>query len=254
MRHELRNAAVPSVRRAGYAVMWRLLFGVLSGLLVLGGCADPSPDAETVVLVHGLGRTSRSLLYLESRLGREGYRVVPFDYPSTTHPVEQLVDSLRVAVRSCCGEDPSNVHFVTHSLGGILVRSLLEGDSSYSGHVVMLSPPNQGSEIVDAFSPSPLLASLVGPAGVSLGTDSTSVPNRLGPVRFSLGVVAGDRSLTRVGSWLIPGPDDGLVGVEQTRVEGLSDFKVVPATHTTIMNRPDVAAAIVSFLQTGRFE
>lgn len=142
----------------------------------------------------------------------------------------------------------------THSLGGILVRSLLAGDTTYAGRVVMLSPPNQGSEIIDAFAPSPLLGSLVGPAGMTLGTDSASVPRRLGPVDFSLGVIAGDRSLTSVGSWLIPGPDDGLVGVEQARVEGLSDFLVVPATHTMIMNRPETVAAVLSFLSRGRFE
>lgn len=89
---------------------------------------------------------------------------------------------------------------------------------------------------------------------MTLGTDSASVPRRLGPVDFSLGVIAGDRSLTSVGSWLIPGPDDGLVGVEQARVEGLSDFLVVPATHTMIMNRPETVAAVLSFLSRGRFE
>lgn len=231
-----------------------LLAVALCVLPLLGGCTKATPDAETVVLVHGLGRTSRSLFYLETRLEREGFRVVPFDYPSTTHPLEQLVDSLRTAVGDCCGANPNGVHFVTHSMGGILVRSLLAGDSAYAGRVVMLSPPNQGSEIIDAFSPSPLLSSLVGPAGIALGTDSTSAPRRLGPVHFSLGIVAGDRSLTRVGSWLIPGPDDGLVGVEQTRVEGLSDFLVVPTSHTMIMNRPETADAVIDFLVRGHFQ
>ena len=231
-----------------------LLVSAVCLAAVSAGCWEPAEDAETVVLVHGLGRTSNSLLVLETQLRREGYRVVPFDYPSTTRPIEQLVDSLRTAVDACCGAASQDVHFVTHSMGGILVRGLLAGDSLYSGRVVMLSPPNQGSEIVDAFFPSPLLASLVGPAGIALGTDSTSVPRRLGPVHFSLGVIAGDRSLSRVGSWLIPGPDDGVVGVEQTRVDGLSDFLVVPASHTMIMNRPETAAAVISFLATGQFE
>ena len=224
-------------------------------LVAAAACADVPEDADPVILVHGLGRTSRSLTYLETRLRREGFRVVSFDYPSRTEPIEVLVDSLRSVVAGCCLQEASEVHFVTHSMGGILVRSLLAEDSTrHVGRVVMLSPPNQGSEVVDAFASSPLLVALLGPAGASLGTDSASVPRQLGPVRFPLGVVVGNRSLTRVGSWLIPGADDGLVGVEQARVDGLADFLVVPSTHTTIMNRPETADAVLSFLRFGRFE
>jgi len=168
--------------------------------------------------------------------------------------MERLVDSLASVVSGCCEEDAQRVHFVTHSLGGVVVRSYLSGGvEPHEGRVVMLSPPNQGSEIVDAFSDSPLLMSLLGPAGAQLGTDSASISRRLGPVRFALGIIAGDRSVLPLGSWLIPGPDDGLVGVDQTRVAGASDFMVVPATHTFIMNRSDVAEAVVAFLNTGQF-
>jgi hypothetical protein len=118
----------------------------------------------------------------------------------------------------------------------------------------MLSPPSQGSELVDAFADSPLLRSILGPAGSRLGTDSASIPNQLGDVRFSLGIITGDRSLNPLGSWLIPGPDDGKVGVDRANIEGAADFKVVSATHTFIMNRRDVAEEIVHFLRHGRFE
>ena len=202
----------------------------------MGSAGHPGrwSSSRIVSAARGSGR-SRSTIRLPPRL-------------------ETLVDSLGTVVDGCC-EPPESVHFVTHSLGGILVRSLLEGQSdTYRGRVVMLAPPNQGSEIIDAFSPSPLLVSLLGPAGAALGTDSLSVPSRLGPVRFPLGIIVGDVSLTRLGSWLVPGPDDGLVGVEQARVEGQTDFLVLPTTHTTIMNQPETAAAVVSFLRTGRFE
>lgn len=191
---------------------------------------------------------------LASRIQKAGYQVVTFGYPSTSEPMEVLVDSLGKALIECCAGDPSGVHFVTHSLGGVLVRSYLsDRPGVHTGRVVMLSPPSQGSEIIDAFADSPMLRSFLGPSGSRLGTDSASIAKQLGPVTFNLGIITGDRSLNPIGSWLIPGPDDGKVGVESAKVEGAADFLVLPATHTFIMNRRDVADETVYFLQHGRF-
>ncbi|NJD10408.1 MAG: alpha/beta hydrolase [Gemmatimonadetes bacterium] len=225
------------------------------GLLALaaGSCAPPAPpDAKTVVLVHGLGRTRASMALLGRRLGDAGYRVVNVGYPSTRLPMEALVDTLRARLVECCPE-PERVHFVTHSMGGIVVRRYLaEYSPEHQGRVVMLSPPSQGSEVIDVFSDSPLLRRLLGPSGAALGTDSSSIPSRLGPARFQLGVITGSRSVNPINSWLIPGPDDGKVAVARARVAGAA-FLVVPATHPFIMNRRDVAREVVSFLRTGRF-
>ena len=223
-------------------------------LWVPSGCSSPPPDgAETIIVVHGLGRTSASMAILVSRLKLAGFRVVSFGYPSTSEPMEALVDRLHTEVEVCCADEAEPVHFVTHSMGGVLVRSYLDRRPGlHLGRVVMLSPPNQGSEIIDAFADSPLLQRIVGPAGSQLGT--TGFVSQLGPVRFDLGIVTGDRSMNPLGSWLIPGPDDGKVGVEQARVEGATDFMVVSATHTFIMNRGTVAEEVVHFLRNGRFE
>jgi pimeloyl-ACP methyl ester carboxylesterase len=168
--------------------------------------------------------------------------------------MEALVDRLQVEVARCCGNEAKTVHFVTHSMGGVLVRSYVsQQPEAHGGRVVMLSPPSQGSEVVDAFADSPLLRSVLGPAGSRLGTDSASIPSQLGAIRFRLGIITGDRSLNPLGSWLIPGPDDGKVGVERAKIEGAADFKVVPATHTFIMNRRDVAEEVVHFLRHGQF-
>ena len=226
---------------------------LLSALMILLGCFPGPPDgAETVVVVHGLGRTPASMSVLEYRLEAEGYRVVSFGYPSRSGPIEELVELLEREVGRCC--EAETVHFVTHSMGGILVRSYLaEMEEPHGGRVVMLSPPAGGSELIDAFEDSPLLRLVLGPAGAELGTDSTDVAGRFGPVRFSLGVITGDRSFNPVTSWIIPGPDDGKVGVDNARVEGAADFLVVPATHTFIMNRTDVAEAVLRFLADGKF-
>lgn len=221
------------------------------------GCSPPPPDgAETVIVLHGLRRTSTSMAILEARLEDAGFRVVSFGYPSTSEPMESLVDQLEDAIALCCPEHADEVHFVTHSMGGVLVRSYLsQRPEPHLGRVVMLSPPSQGSEIVDAFSDSPRLRALfVGPAASQLGTDSAGIAKQLGPVRFDLGIITGDRSLSPIGSWLIPGPDDGKVGVDRAKVEGAADFLVISATHTFIMNRRDVAQEVVHFLRLGRFE
>ena len=234
-----------------------LLMPVTCGLLwAASGCSSPPPDgAESVIVVHGLGRTPASMSILVSRLKNAGFRVVSFGYPSTSESMEALVERLQAEVESCCGNEPEAVHFVTHSMGGVLVRSYLsQQPGPHQGRVVMLSPPSQGSEIIDAFSDSPLLHSLLGPAGSQLGTDPEGIPNQLGPVRFGLGIIAGDRSMNPLGSWLIPGPDDGKVAVERARVDGATDFMVVSATHTFIMNRRDVADEVVRFLRQGRFQ
>ncbi len=238
-------------------VIRKLLVTVTCALLwILSGCSPPPPSgAESVIVVHGLGRTSASMTILVSRLKNAGFRVVSFGYPSTSEPMEALVNRLQAEVERCCRAEAEAVHFVTHSMGGVLVRSYLDRQpEAHQGRVVMLSPPNQGSEIIDAFADSPLLQRIVGPAGSQLGTDSAGIPSQLGPVRFGLGIVTGDRSMNPLASWLIPGPDDGKVGVDRARVEGATDFMVVSATHTFIMNRRDVAEEVVHFLRNGRFE
>lgn len=225
--------------------------GLASGILP----GSPAPEgAPPVVLAHGLGRTPASMAILAARLEEAGFRVVRFGYPSRSEPIEALVDRLRDEVERCCGDDARRVHFVTHSMGGVLVRSYLSRrPEPHEGRVVMLSPPNRGSEIVDAFADSDLLRSFLGPAGSRLGTRSDGIADQLGPVRFSLGIITGRRSMNPIGSWLIPGPDDGTVGVERANVEGSSSFLVLPATHTFIMNRRDVADEVVHFLRHGRF-
>jgi len=207
-----------------------------------------------VVLVHGLGRRPVSMAPLGRNLVEAGFRVVNLGYPSWTESADSLVGLLADSVASCCSYAGNEVNFVTHSLGGILVRKYLEESSpDHVGRVVMLSPPNGGSEIIDFVRTVPGLRALLGPTGATLGTDSTSLPNRLGPVRFQLGVITGDRSLNPVYSWLIPGPDDGKVSVERARIEGVEQFLVVPFSHSFIMNREPIRVEIATFLLEGTF-
>lgn len=192
---------------------------------------------------------------LAARLAREGYAVVNIDYPSTRQRIAALTEHVLADKLSAIAARAATLHFVTHSMGGILVRHYLAHHRLPGlGRVVMLSPPNQGSEVVDTLRDNALFRWLHGPAGQELGTDPMSVPRQLGPVDFDLGVITGNRVIEPWLAWMIPGESDGKVSVESARVEGMRDFLVVPYSHTFIMQRETVIEHVVRFLRTGRFE
>ena len=224
----------------------------------VAGDAESSASAEaqaTVVLLHGLGRTARSMTAMAEALADAGYRVENIDYPSTDHPFEELLDIVGAEIERCCITKDSKTDFVTHSLGGIILRAYAKRTGAeHIGRAVMLSPPSRGSELVDELRDITLFQWITGPAGQQLGTDPNSVPSNLGPVNFEVGVITGDATLNPLYSWLIPGPDDGKVSVDRARVSGMADFIVLPHSHPFIMNSEEVIRQTVHFLRHGRFD
>lgn len=209
-----------------------------------------------MVLLHGMGRTTRSMRKIETQLVREGFRVVNVAYPSIQSPIETLATQyLGQAITTQCRQPDRKIHFVTHSLGGIVLAYYLQNHALPNlGRVVMLCPPNQGSELADRWHDNFLYRFFTGPAGQQLGTASSSLPNSLGAVTFELGVIAGDRTMNPFTSAIIPGADDGKVAVTRAKVAGMKDFLVVPRTHTFIMRDRDVINQALFFINNGFFK
>jgi pimeloyl-ACP methyl ester carboxylesterase len=212
-------------------------------------------DTEAVILLHGLTRTGRSMAKTGIILAEYGYRIINQDYPSRQHDIQFLaLKYIEQALQECDSAGIKKIHFLTHSLGGILIRYYLAVKNIEKlGKVVMLAPPNQGSEIVDKLGTWELFKRLNGPAGLQLGTDPESVPNNLGLLNFQAGIIAGDKTVNLLLSLLIPGANDGKVSVNRAKAKGMADFIVVPYTHPFIMQRSYVIQQALYFIQNGRF-
>ena len=218
----------------------------------------PGPSRPAcVILLHGLGRTSLSMAPMAHALEDAGYVAANIDYPSRFHSVEVLAPTaLGRGFERCAEAGAAPVHVVTHSMGGILVRHYLSLQPRPElGRVVMLGPPNQGSAVADRLMDQAIYREVNGPAGQQLGTGPEGIAARLGPVAFPLGVLAGNER-TAVDQWLSEGIEedsDGKVTVEEAKVEGMADFRVLAANHTFITRDPEAIAQVIHFLREGRF-
>lgn len=207
---------------------------------------------ECVILLHGLARSANSMDRMAQRLSEQGYKVLNIDYPSRAYPIEQLAEqTISDALAKC---DGMSVSFVTHSMGGILVRQFLRNHQIENlNRVVMLGPPNKGTEIVDKLGNLPGFHLVNGDAGMQLGTGALSLPNQLGRANFDVGIIAGTQSINLLLSSLIPDTDDGKVSVESTKVEGMNDHIEMPTTHVFMMRNDAVIDQVICYLKQGRF-
>jgi len=227
---------------------------LLSSLPALADLVLPrTDDGPAVVLLHGLIRSGRSMGTMSDALEEAGYRVCNINYPSRHHSIASLAaEYVAPAVSRCFPNQTAPIAFVTHSMGGIIVRQLaVERSIPSLGRVVMLGPPNAGSALVDKFQTWWLFRKINGPAGLELGTTLESTPRRLGPANFEVGIIAGTRS--QLWSRYLEGPNDGKVSIESAALEGMKDFVEVDENHTFIMRNDEAISQTIRFLRDGTF-
>lgn len=214
----------------------------------------PSEQKDTIALLHGIGQHKIVMTPLDLFLRAQGFDVINIQYPSVKQPIDRLTAAVHRELNKSGAFDAPRLHFVTHSMGGLVLRAYLSRHRPENlGRVVMLAPPNRGSEVADFLKDVWLFKSFFGPAGQELTTLARSAWAET-QVDFELGVIAGDNRLVAgLNEFIMKEPNDGLVSVESTKIHGMKDHLVTGALHATIIADPSVWTQITRFIQQGRF-
>jgi pimeloyl-ACP methyl ester carboxylesterase len=237
-----------------------IVFGVIAGAYFLVRIAPvlttDNTGAQKVVLLHGFGRSDMSMLLINSALTEAGYDVHSLEYPSIEEAPEALVKIIAKDINECCKDGAETIHFVGHSLGGLLLRDYLGRHQPENlGRVVLIGSPNKGSELADAdlgIAAQETLLNWAGPSAQALHTGPDGYAASLPAPEYTVGVIAGNRGNHMSDRWL-PTPNDGVVSVESARLDGMTDFIEVNVTHWDMRRDPVVADLVIDFLRHGKF-
>ena len=216
---------------------------------------------EVVILLHGMGRTRHSMEGLGAYLqDASEYSAIHFSYASTRDRIESHAKALRNVIRQLKGV--RKVHFVGHSMGNLVLRSFLADIESMHatetsmpdiGRIVMLAPPNNGSALARRLADNELFRIVAGTGGAELADRWPEVVRQLPTPTVDFGIIAGRSGHPLLSNPLLPGEDDLVVTIEETKLGGASDFRVAPVIHTLIMDDAEVKKYVLSFLQHGYF-
>jgi len=212
---------------------------------------------KCVILMHGLARSHHCLDKLADKLRKENYVVVNRDYPSTRKSIKTLAEEdLASMVASCSTYHPDEINFVTHSMGGIILQYYLQHHTIPHLHnIVMLSPPNHGSEVADLLKNLWLYKWMAGPAGQELTTEATSVPNQLKLTGdYHIGVITGSYSLVPFSYYIFGDGNDSAVSIKSSQTKCMKDFITISSSHPFIMKNDHAHREIIYFLKHGKFE
>ena len=208
---------------------------------------------QTVILLHGVAKSKHCMNKLGRHLQAQGYAVVNQTYPSFSDTLPVLAEKTIAQLLAKCPQDQP-VHFVTHSMGGILVRYYLAKHKVNNlGKVVMLGPPNQGSALVDILNKLDAKQHLSTQPIMQLGTHQNGLTQQIGKADFEVGIIAGKRSVNPILSLFLSGRDDGKVCVENTKLAGMKAHITLPVTHPFMMKNHQVIKQVIHFLASGDF-
>lgn len=230
-----------------------ILFLPLIGFSLLHAQQKATAKKDIVVLLHGLGKSKSSMWLLRSRLENAGFTVEAIGYHSLDRPPEQILRDVTKEINSIHVDSNQTVHFVGHSLGGLLIRAFLDSNKSQKlGRVVLIGSPSKGTPFVDHFRDEWWMK-LAGPTANALGTNEKSFPHSLHPPYYPVGVIAGVSNIIN-NEQFIPGEDDGVVPVESTKIEGMTDFIKIKTSHSMMNYNEAVAEQTIEFLRHGKFK
>jgi pimeloyl-ACP methyl ester carboxylesterase len=209
-----------------------------------------------VILLHAIARTSRSMNAMETALKTSGFATLNLDYGSRREPLDRLAGEIHSAIVDFTGTIDGPIHFVGHSMGGLLARVYLATHRPLRlGRVVMLGTPNRGSEVADLLRGLAIYRAIYGPAGQQLSTQLDATLQALPTIDYPVGIIAGNRSIDPISSsFVLPKPNDGKVSVASTKLEGMTDHIIVGASHPMLARKPLAIAQTIAFLRSGRFE
>ncbi len=211
---------------------------------------------DVVILLHGMGRSRLAMLGVSDFLDKNQYIAINKSYPSLTKTIVELAaEVLPEVIAEAESYQPRHIHFVTHSLGGIIVRQYLQEYRLPSGsRIVMIAPPNHGSEVIDHLEKLPFYEQVMAPAGKELSFKNNKIINELKQINYQVGVIAGNKSIEPWFAWMLPKPNDGKVSVASTKLSEMADHIVLPYSHPLIMREKIVWQQVLHFLQHGEFD
>jgi len=216
----------------------------------------PPMEGPAVIVLHGLGEGRSSMRPIANHLRKTlDATVLLFGYASTAATIEAHGRSLDAVVDSL--PPSARISFVGHSLGNLVVRRWMsladDGDLDRVDRMVMLGPPNRGSDLARQVGGVGVLAAFAEGAARDLVVDWPQVEPQLAMPPCEFGIVAGGRGDGSGFSPLLDGDDDAIVRVEETRLEGAGDFLLVPVHHAAMLRDDRVKRATERFLKSGRF-
>ena len=231
--------------------------------VLISSCSTPLPEYpkykatdEVVVLAHGLGRSDFAMWRLNARLKEEGYLVCTLDYSTIGESVDTVLRTTTRQIDECVFKAPK-VHFIGHSLGGLVIRSYLQQQSVLAhsqvlGKVVLMGTPNKGSELADYLDESWVMK-VGGEISQSLKTGDNTLGQQINELDIDIGVIAGTKS-ARFTKDVFDGPNDGLVSVESTKLDHMTDFIEIAVGHADMRSSEEVSKQAIHFLQHGVFD
>ena len=222
-------------------------------------CVAVGNKGDYAVLIHGLYKFPFAMSQITKALDQAGYCVVNFEYESRRYSIDEVATSfLPQFIKKYCTDPKKKINFITYSVGGLVLRRFLEKDKLFKlGRVVMIAPPNHGSELATFLKKylNFIYKFVCGQIGQQLGTDKNDYINKIlkQNVNFDLGIIAGRGALSPFSYFMIDGIHDGMILVESTELQGMKDHIIIPASHSFILFFRFTAKKVLDFLKNGNF-